>query len=83
LAVPETAQVLLLEGDQNTSFVGTLNVRVEPKNAAVRIYLPEVDCQLLCKAPGRQITIESRSGQIIVDKSDSNARVEITVVSRG
>jgi len=67
--------------DPNTPFVMTLNVRVQPENAAVWIYLPEADCQLLCKAPGRQITIECRSRRIIVDKINSNTRFDITVMS--
>jgi alanine dehydrogenase len=69
LAIPETAQELLLDGVPNTPSLVTLNVSVQPKDATVRIFLSDDDRrQILCKGLQKQITIECRSGRIFVEK---------------
>lgn len=83
MAIPKTAQELLLDGVPDRPLVVTLNVAVQPATASISIYLSESDSQpILCRGQ-KQITIECGSGRIFVDKNEPNASYQISVVSRG
>jgi len=82
LAIPKTAQELLLNGVPNTPFLMTLNISVQPKNATMRIFQTGNNRRpILYKGPQKKITIECRSGRIFMGKCGNATHFEVKIMS--